>query len=335
MKQRESNFESLRIVAMMMVVLLHCNYFVLGDVNASEISTSPVGSFWRMFWDQLCTPCVNLFILISGWFGIRPKFNGGISLLFQVVFYTLLSIIICILIGWEISFDRIKAAITCQMGYWFVLSYLLLYITAPALNLLVEKEPQMSFSIVMSLLTFEFALDWIVYYAGGGGGKSYVAFLTLYLIGRMLSTRVLRVRHWSKPIFLMLFFIFSLIPTVIAYFGEIFLNFQLGKSAYTNPFVIAASIALTLYFSKLHFNSKIVNWLACSSFSIYLLHMNPLIANHFKNIMLSVFHMCGNHLLVYSLTALLLTLALGFLCICVDKFRLFLWSKISLRISQS
>ena len=40
MKQRESNFEMLRIIAMMMV-LLHCNYFVLGDVNATEIGYSP------------------------------------------------------------------------------------------------------------------------------------------------------------------------------------------------------------------------------------------------------------------------------------------------------
>lgn len=213
MKQRESNFELLRIVAMMMVVLLHCNYFVLGDVNATEICISPVGSFWRMFWDQLCTPCVNLFILISGWFGIHPKFKGGISLLFQVVFYTVISIIVCKLIGWEISFDRIKAAITCQMGYWFILPYLLLYITAPAFNLLVEKAPEKVGGVIISLLTFEFALDWIVYYAGGGGGKSYIAFVTLYLIGRILGTQELKIKQWDKHIYLMLFFLFSLIPT--------------------------------------------------------------------------------------------------------------------------
>lgn len=33
MNQRESNFETLRITAMMMVVLLHFNYFVLGDTS--------------------------------------------------------------------------------------------------------------------------------------------------------------------------------------------------------------------------------------------------------------------------------------------------------------
>ena len=171
MKQRESSFEALRITAMMMVVLLHCNYFILGDVDAAEIEMNPDGAFWRMFWDQLCTPCVNLFILISGWFGIRPKLKGGVSLLFQVVFYTVLSIAVCKVFGWEVSFDRIKAALTCQMAYWFIWPYLLLYITAPAFNLLVEKAPEKVRGIILSLLTFEFALDWVVYYAGGGGGS--------------------------------------------------------------------------------------------------------------------------------------------------------------------
>ena len=328
MKQRESNFETLRITAMMMVVLLHCNYFVLGGVDAAAIGTSPAGSFWRMFWDQLCTPCVNLFILISGWFGIRPKLKGGLSLLFQVVFYTVLSIVLCKLFGWEVSFDRIKAALTCQMAYWFIWPYLLLYITAPAFNLLVEKAPEKVSGIIISLLAFEFALDWVVYYAGGGGGKSYIAFVTLYLIGRVLATRELKIKQWSRSTYLMLFFLFSLIPTLIAYFGELFVHFQLGKSAYTNPFVIAASVALTLYFSKLHFKNKVINWLACSAFSIYLLHMNPLLAKHFKEIMYSVFNWCDSNQAVYSLLALVLSLLLGVTCMCIDKIRIIIWKKV-------
>lgn len=326
MKQRESNFEALRITAMMMVVLLHCNYFVLGDVDVVAIDTSPIESFFRMFWDQLCTPCVNLFILISGWFGIRPKLKGSISLLFQVVFYTVISVVICKIFGWEVSFDRIKAALTCQMAYWFIWPYLLLYITAPAFNLLVEKAPEKVRGVILSLLTFEFALDWVVYYTGGGGGKSYIAFVTLYLIGRVLATREMEIKQWGKNTYLLLFFIMTLIPTVIAYFGEMFVHFQFGKSAYTNPFVIAASIALTLYFSKLHFASKVVNWLACSSFSIYLLHMNPLLAGHFKEIMYIVFGWCDSSLTVYTLLALFLSLLLGLCCMFIDKMRIWLWN---------
>lgn len=115
-------------------------------------------------------------------------------------------------------------------------------------------------------------------------------------------------------------------------FGEMFVHFQLGKSAYTNPFVIAASVALTLYFSKLHFTNKAVNWLAYSSFSIYLLHMNSLLARHFKEIMLSVYSWCDSNLMVYSSVALSFSLLFGITCMCVDKVRIMLWNKIGVFI---
>lgn len=293
MKERESNFEILRIIAMLLVVFLHCNYFVLGGVNSTEINNRPIEAFIRMFTDQLCTPCVDIFILISGWFGIKPKFKGGLSILFQVLFYTVICLLICHLLHWEITFDKIKAALTCQFAYWFIWPYLILYITAPAFNQLIDNAPKKALKIVITLLCFEFLLDWMVYYAGGGGGKSYISFVTLYLIGRLLATQNFKFKEWDKSTFLSLFLIFSLIPTLLAYYGEIYLHFQFGKSAYTNPFVIGASIALLLYFSKLKIRSKLINWVAVSSFSIYLLHMNPLIAKHFKEGLLSVYQ-CVN-----------------------------------------
>ena len=98
-----------------------------------------------------------------------------------------------------------------------------------------------------------------------------------------------------------------------------------------DPFVIAASVALTLYFSKLHFTNKTINWLACSSFSIYLLHMNPLLARHFKEIMCSIFDMFDGNLIVYSLVALSLSLLLGVTCMCVDKIRIIVWQMMPLK----
>lgn len=330
MKERESNFELLRCIAMMMVVLLHCNYFVLGNVVSSEIEMNPLGSFWRMFADQICTPCVNLFILISGWFGINPKLRGGASLLFQVVFYTVLSIGICFMMDWGISFEKIKASLTCQQGYWFIWPYLLLYITSPALNLLVEKAPlRIGGGVIASLLIYEFSLDWVVYYSGGGGGKSYIAFVTLYLIARMMATYDFKVAHYKRFIYLGLFILMSLLPTIIAFWGEQCLHFQFGKSAYTNPFVIMASVSLMLWFSKMHLVSKSINWLACSSFSIYLLHMNPLIAGHFKEIMLTINDLVGANIIAYTSLAVGITLLFSLACMCIDKIRIFIWNKIS------
>ena len=40
-KERDSNFELLRIVAMLLVLLVHANYFSLGDVTRDEIISTP------------------------------------------------------------------------------------------------------------------------------------------------------------------------------------------------------------------------------------------------------------------------------------------------------
>ena len=41
---------------------------------------------------------------------------------------------------------------------------------------------------------------------------------------------------------------------------------------YTCPFVIVQAVAFLLFFSKLSFYSRLVNWIAISTFAIYLLH---------------------------------------------------------------
>ena len=41
MKERESNIEAARILAMILVVLVHANYFSLGGIDRSDIIASP------------------------------------------------------------------------------------------------------------------------------------------------------------------------------------------------------------------------------------------------------------------------------------------------------
>ena len=86
-KERDSNLELLRIIAMLLVLLVHANFLSLGAPSAGEIFYSPVSSFFRFFVEALAIICVNVFILITGWFGIRPKVSRFCALIFQVFFY--------------------------------------------------------------------------------------------------------------------------------------------------------------------------------------------------------------------------------------------------------
>lgn len=79
--QRQSNIEILRIIATMMVIMVHTAFLSLGvpqKFDSSGLAISAIQIF--------SVPAVDIFILISGYFHIKPKVKGLGNYLFQVLF---------------------------------------------------------------------------------------------------------------------------------------------------------------------------------------------------------------------------------------------------------
>ena len=86
-KTRNSNIELLRIIAMVMILGLHVNFLAIGGPSTQDITSSPFQSFIRLFAEYICIVGVNIFVLISGWFGINYKPKGIVQFLFQSMFF--------------------------------------------------------------------------------------------------------------------------------------------------------------------------------------------------------------------------------------------------------
>lgn len=72
MKERNSTFELLRIIAITFIMIHHVIVFGLGgcnyELNVEHCDTNP----WiNDIINSLCIIGVNLFILITGWFGVK------------------------------------------------------------------------------------------------------------------------------------------------------------------------------------------------------------------------------------------------------------------------
>ena len=78
-KKRLANIELLRMVSMFMVLMLHTRH-------PNTIDDSLGSMFWRSF--SACG--VDTFILISGYFGLRPSVKSWLHFLIPPTFYTLL-----------------------------------------------------------------------------------------------------------------------------------------------------------------------------------------------------------------------------------------------------
>ena len=87
---RQSNHELLRINALLLVLVLHSDYHTLGAYEPAEFHSQPVPTATRLLVEQGALVCVNVFVLLSGWFGIRARARGVASLLFQYYFFGLL-----------------------------------------------------------------------------------------------------------------------------------------------------------------------------------------------------------------------------------------------------
>lgn len=325
--------ELLRIVAMLMIILHHANYWSLGAVGQADIQIAPAASILRMLIEQACTVGVNVFILISGWFGIRPSLKGALSILYQVFFYGVIILLAGMALGSPVPVKDVLYVFWGGGYYWFVTAYLGLYCFSPVLNAFVEKASPRSFKIVLAaFFIMEFALGWLTDLGSYNSGYSMVSFMGLYLLARYISIHCNGLKELGTRKCLIIYALATIIPLVGTILGPRYLNHNFSPYDYCSPFVIVASISLLVAFSRIQIKSKFINWTACSVFSVYLVHQHPMVAPYFKSFVQGVY----SRMDVFSYFAFALAFAILILLVCVliDKARIWSWHRISNAIAS-
>ena len=64
-KERDSNLELLRIIAMLLVLMVHADFKALDTPTVGEIINNPESSFLRFLCESISIICVNVFIFIT------------------------------------------------------------------------------------------------------------------------------------------------------------------------------------------------------------------------------------------------------------------------------
>lgn len=337
---RSSNIELLRIVAMFLVLYVHADFLSLGAPDAARFAAAPLDASASVLAQSLAVVCVNVFVMISGWFGIRPKVRSAASLLFQIFF--LIFLINCV--AWLAGLGRpgIMEWADCFLltkGYWFPKAYLMLYLAAPALNALVEHTSRWQLRVLL-ILFFLFQTVYGCIFSSAAwfaGGYSPVSFAGLYLLMRYVRLYSPRYATLKARTDLQLYLGLALVNTgcvVLTGFlaqrmplAEILLAHAMGKiTGYVNPLTIAASLFLLLAFSKLRLQSKAVNWLAASAFAVFLLHGHRLIFGPVYAPVCQALHEAWGA--AYFLLVIPILAGVYVACVLVDQLRIFVWKRI-------
>ena len=140
MKKRIVSIELLRILAMMMVVMLH--YLSKGGLLTSLTEEFSGGAYIAWLLEAFSIVAVNVYMLISGYFLVESGFKFGrlAELVCQVLFYSLLIPPILMAAGildpGQLTVYRLlQYLLHNQMAhYWFITAYVIMYLFSPVLG---------------------------------------------------------------------------------------------------------------------------------------------------------------------------------------------------------
>lgn len=96
---RQSNFELLRIICMLGVLMLHADFMALGSPTQNELLECTLYCVVRTFIESFTVVASNVFILISGWWGINFRVKSIGNLFFQVFYFTFGIYTVMVLLG--------------------------------------------------------------------------------------------------------------------------------------------------------------------------------------------------------------------------------------------
>ena len=323
-KKREGNFELLRIICMIMIVILHFNKYGLVLAN---VTPGTIEFYIFNFLEYFCVVAVNVYILITGYFMINKerKLSKIIDLELQLLFYTIF-IYLALIFTNQINFsikDSIRVVapfLTC--AYWFMSSYILLYLLIPFINKLTanmdKKEYRNILLILTPLLTIIASFLPIRSVININNGYSVIWFIYLYLLGgyiKMYSLPVLdKLKQYHKVLLYIL--ITAIMLTIYVLYNKIIDSKSIMMFLdYNYPLTSLNSLIIFYFFKNIRINNKLNNLIlniSSKTLAVYLIHLHPI----FKTILWENIFQPKEYLGSYKI----------YLCLVVDIVLLFLVS---------
>lgn len=315
-KKRNVSLDILRFISMLMIITLH--YLSYSNINTNVSLLSKVG-ISNVILKSICNISVNCYILISGYFCLQSKFKLSkiVKLVIEVMSYSIIIYIVMILVG-QCSFNIKEFACNflpvLTRQYWFVTTYVGVYIISPFIKLISErinKTEHISIIIVGFLL---FVLYYNLFFFcdnlnfGGATGIVWFTYLYFCAIYIKLYYKPEGIKKALKN-YMILFFIaiMSRVPFVILYLAtkkSIFLQgASIFDSVYNSIFPFLMSIAFFKVFLNLKFDKddkeiKIIMFFSKFSWYVYLFHENKYIRSFLWN-NIDFFKIVDNNMIKY------------------------------------
>lgn len=286
MKERMSNLELLRIMAMLMIIALH----YMGHGGALENTEHfKLNFIFSNIIESFSIFAVNVYVIISGYFLVESNLNYAkiIKVWLQVFFYSILVYIILVILK-VIPFST-KLLMQCLFPlltnqYWFASAYITLLLIVPFLNFMINALNKIQYrrllivSFVFNSLSFGLPINKVI----TPGGNSLINFIFIYCIAAYIK------KYGFFKLNKYIYLIGYICSALIIFLGRMFnyiLNLRYADKLleYNFIFVVLGSICLFLFMKEINIKSVVVNRISKLTFGIYLIHDN----NYIRSILYS------------------------------------------------
>ncbi len=357
-KKRDTNFELLRILAMLMIIVHHYNVFGGILYNADKVIDSQRIEYYIFYFaEYICIIAVNLYVMISGYYMVKSKMKVKkiVKLELELLFY---SVLIYAILVWQhkIDFNASDCLYTffpvISNQYWFMTAYMGLYLLVPFINKLANSLNKKSYGYLIIISTIIFSVVRTIFPTNNilesNGGYSLTWFIYLYLLAGYIHLYFDRdIKKYKLAI---IFFLLI--------FGEMAVRFYLQKSTdnfdkiwvktslnfslfYNQLFILIETVIVFLFFKNIHIKNEIANKMITVisplTLGVYLIHVNENLKSVLWEKTLRI-HECFGSQEIFKVV-ILGTITIFIVCCAIDAcrsllFKLFDKTKIVKKIDE-
>ena len=322
-KERNSNFELLRIILTLMIITLHYLHKDFG--GALQYTTANTFNYYLIhIIESFCIVAVNVFILITGYHmngKEKVKISKVLNLVALTAFYGIaIFLVYSAFNGFNFDTNTIMQAVKTITDSWFVVIYCILYLLIPYINKVINSIDKKQFKTLLTILFIFFSI-WPTIWTNTtvkDGGYGIINLVFLYLIGAYIKihgnekTSILK----SSSVYL----ICTALTTIFSMYAE-------RAYAYNNVINIISAIALFDIFKVIKLKTnKCINYIATYTFSTYIIHVNSFIIVDLYRKLFKCDQYYNSNLLIVNL--ILTVLGIYIICIVIEFIRRVLFKKV-------
>lgn len=325
---RNSSVEVFRIIATFLVLIVHFNGWFVGGMPEKFAGFSAFNLGQDVIEAISCT-CVNCFLVITGWYGLRFKWKHV---------WTIWSILVwiyvpCYIVESYLSHNfsllgLIFKFIAIGQESYYVQCYLMLLFLSPILNAFIQKYGRKILPYALSFWAIEFILDWVLHNQclGFAYGYQLTHFVLMYILGQ--TAYLYRDDIYERLDTMRCIMIYFIGTIIIA--GTYIVLSPDKAFAYTNPVNIVMSFSLFFIFERMTFHNSLVNWIGSSTLAVYIMHCTPPIINVLQDWDMTMLHSVDYP--VYLMTMALTIIGVFIVGILYDKVRTLFMPKLGEKI---